>query len=47
MTSPGGRVLDLAHGAASTHILGALARLEIADHLAAGAPPGTGPAPDA
>jgi hypothetical protein len=36
MTSPGRRVLDLAHGAASTHILGALARLEIADLLAAG-----------
>jgi hypothetical protein len=36
MTSPGSRVLDMAHGAASTHILGALARLEIADHLAAG-----------
>jgi O-methyltransferase domain len=30
------RVLELAHGAACTHILGALARLEIADHLAAG-----------
>jgi len=26
----------MAHGAASTHILGALARLEIADHLADG-----------
>ncbi|MGI8451776.1 MAG: methyltransferase family protein [Streptosporangiaceae bacterium] len=26
----------MAHGAASTHILGALARSEIADHLAAG-----------
>jgi SAM-dependent methyltransferase len=36
MTSPGSRVLDMAHGAASTHILGALARLEIADLLADG-----------
>jgi hypothetical protein len=27
-------VLDLAHGAAHTHILGALARLGIADHVA-------------
>jgi SAM-dependent methyltransferase len=51
MTSPARRVLDMAHGAASTHILGALARLEIADHLAAGprtvadlaAATGTGP----
>jgi hypothetical protein len=33
---PTARVLELAHGAAWTHILGALARLEIADHLAAG-----------
>jgi hypothetical protein len=33
---PGARVLQMAHGAAWTHILGALARLEIADHLAAG-----------
>jgi hypothetical protein len=36
MTSPGSRVLDMAHGAASTHILGALARLKIADLLADG-----------
>jgi O-methyltransferase domain len=33
---PTARVLELAHGAAFTHILGALARLEIADHLAVG-----------
>jgi SAM-dependent methyltransferase len=33
---PGARVLEMAHGAALTHILAALARLEIADHLAAG-----------
>ncbi len=31
---PAARVLDLAHGAAHTHILGALARLRIADHVA-------------
>ena len=31
---PAARVLDLAHGAAHTHILGALARLGIADHVA-------------
>jgi len=31
---PAVRVLDLAHGAAHTHILGALARLRIADHVA-------------
>jgi O-methyltransferase domain len=31
---PATRVLDLAHGAAHTHILGALARLRIADHVA-------------
>jgi hypothetical protein len=31
---PTARVLDLAHGAAHTHILGALARLRIADHVA-------------
>jgi hypothetical protein len=32
--SPAARVLDLAHGAAHTHVLGALARLRIADHVA-------------
>ncbi len=31
---PAARVLDLAHGAAHTHILGALAQLGIADHVA-------------
>jgi hypothetical protein len=31
---PAARVLDLGHGAAHTHILGALARLRIADHVA-------------
>jgi hypothetical protein len=31
---PAARVLDLAHGTAYTHILGALARLRIADHVA-------------
>jgi hypothetical protein len=31
---PAARVLDLAHGAAHTHILGTLARLRIADHVA-------------
>ena len=31
---PAARVLDLAHGAAHTHIIGALARLRIADHVA-------------
>jgi O-methyltransferase domain len=31
---PAARVLDLAHGAAHTHILGALARLRIAEHVA-------------
>jgi len=36
MSSPGAQILEMAHGAAWTHILGALARLEIADHLADG-----------
>jgi hypothetical protein len=31
---PAARLLEMAHGAALTHILGALARLNIADHLA-------------
>ena len=36
MRPPAALVLELAHGAMSTHILGALARLDVAGHLAAG-----------
>jgi hypothetical protein len=36
MHPPAALILELAHGAMSTHILGALARLDIAEHLAAG-----------
>jgi hypothetical protein len=36
MRPPAALILDLAHGAMSTQILGALARLDIAEHLAAG-----------
>lgn len=36
MRPPAALILELAHGAMSTHILGALARLDIAEHLAAG-----------
>jgi hypothetical protein len=36
MPPPAALILELAHGAMSTHILGALARLDIAEHLAAG-----------
>ena len=36
MRPPATLILELAHGAMSTHILGALARLDIAEHLAAG-----------
>src|ERR1700722_3255241 len=36
MRPPAALILDLAHGAMSTHILGALARLDVAGHLAAG-----------
>ena len=36
MRPPAAHILELAHGAMSTHILGALARLDIAEHLAAG-----------
>lgn len=36
MRPPAALILELAHGAMSTHILGALARLDIAGHLAAG-----------
>jgi hypothetical protein len=36
MRPPAALILELAHGAMSTHILGALARLDIAEHLMAG-----------
>jgi O-methyltransferase domain len=36
MRLPTAHIIELAHGAMSTHILGALARLDIAEHLAAG-----------
>jgi SAM-dependent methyltransferase len=36
MRPPAALILDLAHGAMSTHVLGALARLDVAGHLAAG-----------
>jgi hypothetical protein len=36
MRPPAALILELAHGAMSTHILGALARQDIAEHLAAG-----------
>jgi hypothetical protein len=36
MRPPAALIVELAHGAMSTHILGALARLDIAEHLAAG-----------
>ena len=36
MRPPAALILELAHGAMSTHILGALARLDISGHLAAG-----------
>ena len=36
MRPPATLILELAHGAMSTHILGALARLDIAGHVAAG-----------
>jgi hypothetical protein len=36
MRPPTAHIIELAHGAMSTHILGALARLDLADHLAAG-----------
>ena len=36
MRPPATLILELAHGAMSTHVLGALARLDVAGHLAAG-----------
>jgi hypothetical protein len=36
MRPPAALVLELAHGAMSTHVLGALARLDVAEHHAAG-----------
>lgn len=36
MPPPTAHIIELAHGAMSTHILGALPRLDIAEHLAAG-----------